>query len=412
MGGAGGGGSVSVAIGLPPSNGFASAQLIRAVYKAGVDEKKPVLPDPTTIQPVELLDFYYSKLAAGSHTDALAVNGYIAGVGTDLGMTPTGYALQVDVHANPSLEPGKAITLVVDTTPSMANPFNFGGGKSPIDHVSALVDVLRKKHPIHVISSQNNASPVPVDATTSQGDLENLLAPVDGNLPAAIKKVLLNSTSDDVVIVISDGGWAPKLIDGVTTSSTVLAIGMPSTPLGYNDAFLRTLATTTKGKYAFVDGSLGTAPGSDLDDVMNARFAELTQVAADNVTVTVNAKAAYQFLGLTMAASQVQGASITFGATQVFRLLVRGCANAMPTADFDAFVVNGGMPGAKATINANSFELQDLHIRRVDLILEYATALQARDRSRMDQVVALLDTDTELAALLRDQAKAFDALLK
>lgn len=207
-------------------------------------------------------------------------------------VVPQRYQLFVGLEAGPiSARPPVALTVLVDTTPSMAGEPLERAKKS----LRALADALAPNDHLVVMTTQHDVlfDEALVDPIANTKDLElQLVIGADTTLRAPVQSALekasslLGTEQWNRVVLISDGQGDPNELPlddiGAAVSSGIrlASVGVGGSYV-IGDALLYRAAQAGRGSYVYIDSP------SEADNMLKARFDEVFGVLYDTVQVTL-----------------------------------------------------------------------------------------------------------------------------
>jgi Ca-activated chloride channel family protein len=379
--------------------------------------KQGTSPDPATIDPQTFLNYYRTRYPDPA-ADKIGVYPQL-----DQGALPSEWILQVGVQTAPAPVPRHAksvITVVVDSSVSMAIGGDTGGMARAKAAVKAIADALYAGDTLNVITTAPGAKPTtlsisgPADQGV-KGELDRLAVDGGEDVNGAIAQAYQTANDTRVagglnrVVLITDGVIPDGAIDTTIIADRLdkQGIGFVSVGVGpaatSGDARLAEAARAGGGSNLYLDD-----PGA-ADELLHLRFDEIMDVALSDLRVTITIPGAFTVLDqpdeqIAADSASVAGPTIGPGRSVVFRQHLRSC---------DPFIqgyiaalpiqidVEGALPGtAVASLASLPMPVSKLlgadpfPVRKVSAILGYGAALRSLDQKR------IVDAHTAITTLL------------
>jgi Ca-activated chloride channel homolog len=370
-------------------------------------------PEPSTIRQAEFLSYYrvdYPHPQPGQLAIVASLAPTLVGSGE--------LVLQIGVQSAPVAHAPTAITVVVDTSSSMAGePL-----KRAKAAVVALAESLDQGDAINVITTNPAISPVTLTAKMLADPA--LAAAADplavdgyGNVDAALKRGYTvaagTSHARKRVVLITDGGELPSGVDlGAIAdhyrSDRVALVGVGvGDALSYRDDLLGAATAAGHGADVYLDSV------DEATVALRDRFAEVMSTAAEAVSVKISLPPSLlpeidMGPDFRDTPEQLVASDLAAGRSMIFRQRVRLCAagtkSVPPPSDVVAVDVTWTDPATGMTQVTNyTTSLGEAgsqgidQVKKATAIEAYADALKALDPSRLCQAGTVLHTvDTAL----------------
>ncbi len=396
-----------------------SAPLARASLNAGQ------APDPTAVDPIQLLGYYtpsYDPPAAGA---PLAVV-------PELRLDGSGdLTLQIGVRAPDAPAPREkvlALTLLVDTSPSMAGD-SMARAKAAAKTIAAhlqLHDTVTLVATSPEIEDQTFKIQGPSDGPLIQA-INDLAPGGDGTLDRALEQAYTEADAhfvkdgDNRLAFLTDAGTPASAVNLTPVSdhaaSGISLIGLGVGPAdGYRSGLLDAMSLAGAGAHLYLDDfDAAEVAGSGHHSILAARFAEVFDVAARAVKVTIIPPWYYavrdpQGQPYGDADATVNDTSdLTVGHAMVFRQVLHPCDASVILDDDDDFSVEvdyqtpDGVAATPVTMTfkASQVLVDSARIAKADAVSAYAAALASQNPDHLRAALSLatappLDTDADM----------------
>jgi Ca-activated chloride channel family protein len=417
-------GDTHLTVAIPRTRDYASPLQARGMLQQGI------APDAATVAPATFLNYYrnhYPDPAPGK----IGIHPSI-----DSGALPNEWILQVGVQTPPAPVPRPkhaVVTVVVDTSISMAIGGDSGGMSRAKAAVQAIADALYQGDTLNVITTAPGAMPValPISGPADQGVKDELdRLEVDGgeDMAGALAQAFqtASATLDEEglnrVVLITDGVLQAGAVDTGLIQDRYEKQGIRFVSIGvgpaasYRDTTLSAAADAGHGINVYLDSPQAA------DELLHLRFDEVMDVVAADVILDVTVPWFFTVVpqeGEVAASDQssLVSSEIGPGRSLVFRQILRACAadiplgvSALPLAISITWTPAGGATSGQDAVTTNLDELfkQDpFELRKTSAILGYAEALRSLDEKRLsdahDAIAVLLapmtTPDPELDAI-------------
>ncbi|GMV11926.1 MAG: hypothetical protein HS104_38295 [Polyangiaceae bacterium] len=366
----------------------------------------------------------YYRIGAGvAPADALVPTVILRPLQIGGTVVPLRYQLFVGLEAGPiSARPPVALTVLVDTTPSMAGEPLERAKKS----LRALADALAPNDHLVVMTTQHELlfDQALVDPLANTKDLELQLAigadttlrvPVQTALEKASS--LLGTEQWNRVVLISDGQGDPDMLpldDIAAATSAGIRLGSVGVGGSYviGDALLYRAAQAGRGSYVYIDSP------SEAEAMLKARFDEVFGVLYDAVQVTLDLPWFLKLLDDGSTAGPPQGdadpRAMAPGATLSFLFQVQSCADQAMTkygTSYPLSVTTSWVKPSDQSIGsvtevskaADFLNMQSTALEEYLAAQAYVAALRAPTKARFADAFELLNP-------LRQPDNAFDEM--
>jgi len=388
-----------------PANAHGMASPARA-REALQQQKAPL---PATIRSEDFLNYYLGKgsstgLAPGEIKISAATSPVKLGDYT----LPNQYDLFVAIEAGPSVSPRPpvALTLVVDTTPSMAGE-SLERARAG---VRALGKALGAGDHLTVVTSDPALAPKQFDIQDPAVDLLGLgddIVPQasEAGLRTAVETALAQAQGvfqaggSNALVILSDGEGDETGV-GLEQVEAAVAQGVRVHTVGVNGAFGETMlyrvARAGRGSYVHLDEQ------KEADVMLHGRFDQLFTVLAEGVRLEVELPWLYQLIEEThpsSAMNDVVAQDLSPGAVIPFLFRIRSCEV--------AFSASGPLP---VTFSAVGKQKAGAEETLATLSLK-ASALKAQTSQEVQSMLATLAYASALKGPTADRFKLARGLL-
>lgn len=407
-------GNTALSLAVPGARNMASAELARGAVRLGSSL------DPGRVRPDEFLNHYRTLYPGPTTTGKLAVHSALVPTGV-----PREYILQVGVETPDVQVPRhkvSAVTVVVDTSVSMA----LGGDQSGLSRaraaVTAIAKALRPGDTLNVVTSGEANLPTPIKITALgatdpavQAAVERLSAGGGNDLAKAVANgyQLANTGFDNKALnrlvlitdgVVDDAGQVSvEVAAGYTKNNiSIVAVGVGPAKT-YDDSLLAAAAKSTFGANLYLDDTAAA------DELLDLRFDEVMDMAAANVQISISVPWFFEvedLSGAGTAGSVLASSDLGPGRSLIFRQTLRVCDESiLPQTGTDFVPINvtwSTSPDTAPmsdTVGASIDELRQADsfpVNKASAILAYAEALRGASHERM--VYAHTQVTTALSA--------------